>query len=158
TELLPVAGAGTELAEAAWLSSLSDGTPEGRSIVTLARERYGVPGRPAPVGAAFVPFSATTRMSGCDVGGRIVRKGAVDAVAAHARLLGGAMPRDVEEAAARIGDTGGTPLAVSDGPRVLGLVHLKDVVKSGIAERFARFRSMGIRTVMITGDNPRTAA
>ena len=97
-------------------------------------------------------------MSGADLAGRVIRKGAVDAVAAHVQRLGGNLPEQVVQAAWRIGDAGGTPLAVSDGARVLGLIHLKDVVKGGIAERFARFRAMGIRTVMITGDNPRTAA
>ncbi|HEY4244384.1 MAG TPA: potassium-transporting ATPase subunit KdpB [Kofleriaceae bacterium] len=153
SELLPAAGVRIEdLAEAAMLSSLADETPEGRSIVTLVRERYGIPPRETD-GATFVKFTAQTRMSGLDVGERQIRKGAVDAVARHA----GGMPDDVREAAGKIGDTGGTPLAVSDGTRVLGLVHLKDVVKAGIRERFARFRAMGIRTVMITGDNPRTA-
>jgi K+-transporting ATPase ATPase B chain len=107
--------------------------------------------------ARFVAFSAQTRMSGCDIEGRPVRKGAVDAVARHVAGLGGSVPEGITAVADRIGDQGGTPLAVSDGPRVLGLVELKDVVKGGIQERFARFRAMGIRTVMITGDNPRTA-
>ena len=106
----------------------------------------------------FIPFSAQTRMSGADFGARTVRKGAVDAVSAHVVALGGTVPAEVVQTAWRIGDSGGTPLAVSEGNRVLGIIHLKDVVKGGIAERFARFRAMGIRTVMITGDNPRTAA
>ncbi|MFI4946154.1 MAG: HAD-IC family P-type ATPase, partial [Burkholderiales bacterium] len=106
----------------------------------------------------FVPFSAQTRMSGCDLNGRVIRKGAVDAVARHVALLGGSLPAQVEQAAATIAKSGGTPLAVSDGARVLGIVHLKDIVKGGIKERFARFRTMGLRTVMITGDNPLTAA
>ena len=158
TELLPAAGVRIEeLAEAAMLSSLADETPEGRSIVTLVKDKYGIPPRPLE-GARFVKFTAQTRMSGLDIGdgphrAREIRKGAVDAVAAHA----GSMPDDAREAAGKIGDTGGTPLAVSDGGRVLGLVHLKDIVKTGLKERFARFRAMGIRTVMITGDNPRTA-
>jgi K+-transporting ATPase ATPase B chain len=109
-------------------------------------------------GMHFIPFSAQTRMSGCDIGGRAIRKGAVDAVAAHVRSLRGTIPPELETESSRIGDSGGTPLAVSDGARVLGIVHLKDVVKGGIKERFDRFRAMGIRTVMITGDNPRTAA
>jgi K+-transporting ATPase ATPase B chain len=134
------------------LSSLADDTPEGRSIVALVADKHGVP-RPDTSGGTFVKFTAQTRMSGLDLGDRHVRKGAVDAIAAHA----GAMPADVRDAAGTIGDSGGTPLAVCDGARVLGLVHLKDVVKQGIRERFARFRAMGIRTVMITGDNPRTA-
>ncbi len=159
TEFIPAPGVRTEdLAEAAQLASLADETPEGRSIVVLVKERHGLRGRELGAGHAFVPFSAQTRMSGCDVDGRSLRKGAVDAVARHVASLGGQMPGDVEAAAARIGDGGGTPLAVSEGARVLGLIHLKDVVKGGIKERFERFRAMGIRTVMITGDNPRTAA
>jgi K+-transporting ATPase ATPase B chain len=160
TELLPAPGVTVEsLADAAQLASLADETPEGRSIVVLAKERYGLRGR--EVRAAehhFVAFTAQTRMSGLDLPGRAIRKGAVDAVARHVAALGGAMPAETAAAADRIGDSGGTPLAVSDGARVLGLVHLKDVVKGGIKERFDRFRAMGIRTVMITGDNPRTAA
>jgi K+-transporting ATPase ATPase B chain len=159
TEFIPAPGVRIEdLAGAAQLASLADETPEGRSIVVLVKERYGLRGRELGAGHAFVPFSAQTRMSGCDVDGRSVRKGAVDAVARHVASLGGRMPDDVEASAAGIGDGGGTPLAVSEGARVLGLVHLKDVVKGGIKERFERFRAMGIRTVMITGDNPRTAA
>jgi K+-transporting ATPase ATPase B chain len=153
SELIPAAGVRIEdLAEAAMLSSLADETPEGRSIVTLVKDRHGIPAREAK-DATFIKFTAQTRMSGLDLPDREIRKGAVDAVAAHA----GAMPDDVREAAGKIGDTGGTPLAVSDGKRVLGLIHLKDIVKQGIRERFVRFRAMGIRTVMITGDNPRTA-
>ena len=153
SELIPAAGVRLEdLAEVAMLSSLADETPEGRSIVTLVKDRYGIPPREAK-DASFLKFTAQTRMSGLDLGDRRIRKGAVDAVAAHA----GGMPEDVREAAGKIGDTGGTPLAVSDGTRVLGIVHLKDIVKQGIRERFVRFRAMGIRTVMITGDNPRTA-
>ncbi len=160
TELIPATGVKVEdLADAAQLASLADETPEGRSIVVLAKERFGLRGR--DVGGPehqFIPFSARTRMSGCDLHDRAVRKGAVEAVARHVAALGGRMPAEVEEAAARIGDSGGTPLAVCDRGRVLGLVHLEDVVKGGIKERFDRFRAMGIRTVMITGDNPRTAA
>jgi K+-transporting ATPase ATPase B chain len=160
TELVPAPTVKVEdLADAAQLASLADETPEGRSIVVLAKERYGLRGRQVDHGEhTFIPFTAQTRMSGCDINGRVIRKGAVDAVAKHVIALGGTLPAEVEAAAGRIGDSGGTPLAVSDGPRVLGIVHLKDVVKGGIAERFARFRAMGIRTVMITGDNPRTAA
>ncbi len=160
TEFLPAPGVKVEdVADAAQLASLADETPEGRSIVVLAKERYGLRGREVH-GAehAFIPFTAQTRMSGCDLGGRVIRKGAVDAIARHVIGLGGAVPPRIQEEAAHIGDSGGTPLAVSDGARVLGLVHLKDVVKGGIKERFDRFRAMGIRTVMITGDNPRTAA
>jgi K+-transporting ATPase ATPase B chain len=159
SELLPAPGVRLEdLAEAAQLASLADETPEGRSIVVLAKEKFGLRGREVGGDHLFVPFTAQTRMSGCDLGARVIRKGAVDAVARHVATLGGRLPAEVEAAAARIGDTGGTPLAVSDGAKVLGLVHLKDVVKGGIKERFERFRAMGIRTVMITGDNPRTAA
>ncbi|MBC7976282.1 MAG: potassium-transporting ATPase subunit KdpB [Myxococcales bacterium] len=161
TELLPAHDVAIEeLAEVAALASAADETPEGRSIVVLAKERFRVraPEHHELEAPVFVPFSAQTRMSGCDLGGRSVRKGAVEAVVAYVREQGGAVPEDILSMSAQISDRGGTPLAVSDGARVLGLVHLKDVVKEGIAERFARFRAMGIRTVMITGDNPRTAA
>jgi len=160
TELIPVDGVSEgELADAAQLASLADETPEGRSIVVLVKERYHLRGRDVhELGASFIPFSAATRMSGCDLDGREVRKGAVDAVAAHVRDLGGALPDGLDAVVHRIADGGGTPLAVCDGKRLLGIVHLKDVVKGGIKDRFARFRAMGIRTVMITGDNPRTAA
>src|SRR5437762_3805455 len=159
TDLIPAPGvSATELADATQLASLADETPEGRSIIVLLKERYGLRGRETKGIVHFLPFSAQTRMSGADFGSRSVRKGAVDAVCAHVASLGGTVPAEVVQAAWRIGDSGGTPLAVSAGNRVLGLVHLTDVVKGGIAERFARFRAMGIRTVMITGDNPRTAA
>jgi potassium-transporting ATPase ATP-binding subunit len=158
-DFIPAPGVRVEdLADTAQLASLADETPEGRSIVVLAKERFALRGRDLEGQARFVPFTAQTRMSGCDLGDRVIRKGAVDAVARHVAALGGALHPDLEAAAGRIGDTGGTPLAVSDGARVLGIVELKDVVKGGIAERFERFRAMGIRTVMITGDNPRTAA
>jgi len=148
-----------DLADAAQLASLADETPEGRSIVVLVKKEFHLRGRDmAALGAHFIPFSAHTRMSGCDLDGRQIRKGAVDAVCAHVKALGGAVPPAIEKIANEIGDTGGTPLAVSDGNRLLGIIHLKDIVKEGIRERFARFRAMGIRTVMITGDNPRTAA
>jgi len=160
SELLPAPGARIEdLANAAQIASLADETPEGRSIVVLAKERYGLRGRELKQPEArFVPFSAQTRMSGCDLSGRVIRKGAVDAIARHVASLGGRVPPEVEQAAASIAKSGGTPLAVSDGPRVLGVIHLKDIVKGGIKDRFARFRTMGLRTVMITGDNPLTAA
>ena len=160
SDLLPVPGIAVEaLADAAQLASLADETPEGRSIVVFVKERYRLRGRDVrELGAHFVPFSAQTRMSGCDLDGRMIRKGAVEAVAAHVRAQGGVVPAELEAMAHAISDTGGTPLAVADGPRVLGIVHLKDVVKGGMKERFDRFRAMGIRTVMITGDNPRTAA
>jgi K+-transporting ATPase ATPase B chain len=160
SELVPSAGVAIEeLALAAFLASAADETPEGRSVVELVRDRYarGVPAQ-VPPDAKLVAFTAQTRMSGCDVGGRQLRKGAVDAVVRHVSALGGSCPADLLTAAERIGDQGGTPLAVADGKRVLGIVYLKDVVKLGIADRLARFRAMGIRTVMITGDNPRTAA
>ncbi|MFL5396924.1 MAG: potassium-transporting ATPase subunit KdpB [Myxococcales bacterium] len=159
TDLIPAPGvSASDLADATQLASLADETPEGRSIVVLLKERYGMRGRETRGVAQFIPFSAQTRMSGADVGSRSVRKGAVDAVSEHVLKLGGTVPPEVVQAAWRIGDSGGTPLAVSDGARMLGIIHLKDVVKGGIAERFARFRAMGIRTVMITGDNARTAA
>ncbi|MFE8604321.1 potassium-transporting ATPase subunit KdpB [Archangium violaceum] len=163
TELLPLPGVRMEdLAEASQLASLADETPEGRSIVVLVKDTYKM--RPRELQAhqaTFVPFTAQTRMSGCDLVDphpRSIRKGAVDAVIKHVEAQGGAVPPALRETAARIGDAGGTPLAVADGARVLGIIHLKDVVKGGIKERFDRFRAMGIRTVMITGDNPRTAA
>jgi potassium-transporting ATPase ATP-binding subunit len=159
SELIPSAGVAIdELALAAFLSSAADETPEGRSVVELVRANHGRALPPQlPPDAKLVAFTAQTRMSGCDLGGRALRKGAVDAVVRHVSALGGACPADLLTAAERIGDQGGTPLAVADGRRVLGLIHLKDVVKLGIADRLARFRAMGIRTVMITGDNPRTA-
>ena len=147
------------LADAAQLSSLADETPEGRSIVVLAKEKYGLRGRDVTeIGAHFIPFSAETRMSGCDLDGRKIRKGAVDAIAAYVEEMGGTVGSQVEGITHGISDTGGTPLVVAEGNKVLGVIHLKDVVKGGISERFERFRAMGIRTVMITGDNPRTAA
>ncbi|QDE80208.1 potassium-transporting ATPase subunit KdpB [Myxococcus xanthus] len=163
TELLPMPGVRMEeLAEAAQLASLADETPEGRSIVTLVKDTYKM--RPRELQAhhaTFVPFTAQTRMSGCDLVDphpRSIRKGAVDAIVTYVCSHGGAVPDELAHASGRIGDAGGTPLAVADGARLLGIIHLKDVVKGGIKERFDRFRAMGIRTVMITGDNPRTAA
>jgi len=148
-----------ELADAAQLASLADETPEGRSIVVLAKQRFNLRERDiAALGAHFVHFSAQTRMSGVDLGGRQIRKGAADAVRSHVEALGGQWPgrvaADVEEMARR----GSTPLVVADGLRVLGVVELKDVVKGGIKERFAELRRMGIKTVMVTGDNRLTAA
>jgi K+-transporting ATPase ATPase B chain len=159
TELLPMPGVSAEeLADAAQLASLADETPEGRSIVVLVKDRYHMRGRDVKeIGAHFIPFTAQTRMSGCDLDGRRIRKGAVDTVREHVKQLGGIIPLELDGIAHGIADTGGTPLVVADGKRVLGVVHLKDVVKGGIKERFDRFRAMGIRTVMITGDNPRTA-
>jgi K+-transporting ATPase ATPase B chain len=167
SEFLPVFGVdGRELADAAQLASLSDETPEGRSIVVRAKELYGLRGREmAPLHANFVPFTAQTRMSGVDLEGRSIRKGAVDAVLAYVQgTTGGARPasdavvRELRALAERVAKSGGTPLAVAEGHQLLGIVHLKDVVKGGIRERFAELRRMGIRTVMITGDNPLTAA
>jgi len=160
TEFIPMPGVrADELADASQLASLADETPEGRSIVVLAKEKFRLRERDVKgMGAHFIAFSAHTRMSGCDVDGRTIRKGAVEAVRAHVASLGGVPPCEFDQVAGRIADSGGTPLAVADGKRVLGIVQLKDVVKGGIKERFDRFRAMGIRTVMITGDNPRTAA
>ncbi|HEV8720597.1 MAG TPA: potassium-transporting ATPase subunit KdpB [Candidatus Binatia bacterium] len=160
TEFIAVDGVSPEaLADAAQLASLADETPEGRSIVVLAKEKYGLRGRDVQsIGAKFIPFSAQTRMSGCDLDGRTIRKGAVDAIVSFVGELGGAVSSQIEGVTHGIADAGGTPLVVSEGNEVLGVIHLKDVVKGGIKERFARFRAMGIRTVMITGDNPRTAA
>jgi K+-transporting ATPase ATPase B chain len=157
-ELLPLPGVRLEdLAQSAQLASLADETPEGRSIVALVADKLNM-AAPVTVKGTFVPFTAQTRMSGIDLPGRAIRKGAVDSVAGFVKERGGTVSADLKAIADRIGDSGGTPLAVADGPRLLGVIHLKDIVKTGIAERFARFRAMGIRTVMITGDNPRTAA
>ena len=159
-EFLPVGGVEeAELADAAQAASLADETPEGRSIVVLAKQRFRLRGREvADPAARFIPFSAQTRMSGVDLGGRQLRKGASEAVVAFARGRGGAVPAGFAEVVERVARTGGTPLAVADGPRLLGVIHLKDVVKGGIKERIAQLRLMGIRSVMITGDNPLTAA
>jgi potassium-transporting ATPase ATP-binding subunit len=148
-----------DLADAAQLASLADETPEGRSIVVLAKEKYGIRERDVEkLGATFVPFTAQTRMSGVNMNGRQVRKGATDAIEAHVKALGGAVPPEVHTAVDSIAKAGATPLVVADGGRVLGCVQLKDIVKGGIRERFAELRRMGIKTVMITGDNPLTAA
>jgi K+-transporting ATPase ATPase B chain len=156
-EFLPLPGVEEQmLAEAAQLASLSDETPEGRSIVVLAKERYNLREREL-VGAVLVPFTAQTRMSGVDIDGRRVRKGATDSVRRWVEEQGGTIPSELASSVEGIAMGGGTPLAVADGTRVLGVIHLKDVVKEGIAERFEQLRRMGIRTVMITGDNPLTA-
>jgi len=157
---LPAAGVTErELADAAQLASLADETPEGRSIVVLAKERHGLRGRDvAALGATFVPFTAQTRMSGVDLDGRRIRKGARDAVVRHVERAGGSIDGDVQAICDSVAKAGSTPLVVADGNRVLGVVELKDIVKGGIAERFKDLRAMGIRTVMITGDNPLTAA
>jgi K+-transporting ATPase ATPase B chain len=160
-KFLPAPGVSEgELAELAQLSSLADETPEGRSIVVLAKERYALRSRELrELHAAFVPFTARTRMSGLDfTSGRKVRKGAADAVDAFVRSLDGAFPEAVRRDVASISAEGGTPLVVADGNRIVGTIYLKDVVKGGMKERFDRLRMMGIRTVMITGDNPLTAA
>jgi len=161
-DFIPASGVKPEeLAEAAQLSSLADDTPEGRSIKVLAKERFGLRGRELrELGAhTIVPFTAKTRMSGLDfASGRAVRKGAADAVAEYVRNAGGAFPDEVRSEVSRIGGEGGTPLVVVDGKRVLGTIYLKDIVKGGMKERFDRLRMMGIQTVMITGDNPLTAA
>jgi K+-transporting ATPase ATPase B chain len=148
-----------ELADAAQLASLADETPEGRSIVVLAKNRFNLRQRDIhTLGARFIPFSAQTRMSGVDIEGRQLRKGAAEAVQAHVESLGGRFPGQVQVLVENIARRGSTPLVVADGPRVLGVVELKDIVKGGIKERFAELRRMGIRTVMITGDNKLTAA
>ena len=159
-EFVPVNGVTPEeLADAAQLSSLADETPEGRSVVVLAKEKYGLRGRHIPEHeATFIPFSAYTRMSGVDFEGRRLRKGATDAVVKFVLECGGDPGSEIRELSDRIARNGGTPLAVSDGKRLLGVIHLKDIVKGGMKERIAQLRTMGIRSVMITGDNPLTAA
>jgi len=148
-----------ELADAAQLASLADETPEGRSIVVLTKQKFGLRERDLKsLGAQFVPFSAQTRMSGVDLAGRCVRKGAPEAVRAWVESQGGGYPQEVVELVETVSRRGATPLVVADGRRVLGVVELKDIVKGGIRERFAELRRMGIRTVMITGDNRLTAA
>jgi K+-transporting ATPase ATPase B chain len=161
TQLLAAPGVTLqELAEVAQLSSLADETPEGRSIVVLAKEKFNLRGRELrELGARFVPFTAKTRMSGLDFDdhGRAIRKGAADSVAEFVRARGGTFPEDVKHDVARVAGEGGTPLVVADGARILGTIYLRDIVKGGMRERFDRLRMMGIRTVMITGDNPLTA-
>ncbi len=158
TEFIPAPGVTKEaMAEAAQLASLADETPEGRSIVVLAKEKYGLRGRELHElpHAVFVPFTAQTRMSGVDINGTKYRKGAADQVKAFA---GGNLPAAVQSDVDKIAGLGGTPLVVASNEKVLGTIYLKDIVKGGLADRFERFRAMGIRTIMITGDNPRTAA
>jgi K+-transporting ATPase ATPase B chain len=147
-----------EVADVAQLASLADETPEGRSIVVLAKENFGIRERELSGSHQFVPFSATTRMSGLDMGGRQIRKGAAESVRNWAVEQGGTPPDGLQEIVDRIARAGSTPLVVADGPDILGVIELKDVVKTGIREKFAEMRQMGIRTVMITGDNPLTAA
>jgi K+-transporting ATPase ATPase B chain len=160
TEFLPAPGVSeAEMADAAQLSSLADETPEGRSIVVLAKEKYKLRGRDfATHEAEFIPFTAQTRMSGVNLDGRQIRKGAADSIAHYLEQNNSAMPQEVRAAVERIASSGGTPLVVSENRRAMGVIHLKDVVKGGIRDRFAQLRAMGIRTVMITGDNPLTAA
>jgi len=175
-EFKPVSGVSEqELADAAQLASLADETPEGRSIVVLAKEKYGIRGRDIhQLGAKFIPFTAQSRMSGVEINGSWIRKGAVDAILGYLKMsapkaasVGAAarktgvsaeMTREVNAVAEAIAKSGGTPLAVAKDGQLLGVIHLKDIVKGGIRERFAELRRMGIRTVMITGDNPMTAA
>jgi K+-transporting ATPase ATPase B chain len=148
-----------QMADAAQLSSLSDETPEGRSIVVLAKERYALRGRElASLEAVFVPFTAQTRMSGVNFDGREIRKGAVDAITKYLQGFGTVLPKDVQASVETIARSGGTPLVVAENRRALGVIHLKDIVKGGMKERFDQLRAMGIKTVMITGDNPLTAA
>jgi K+-transporting ATPase ATPase B chain len=160
TAFLPAHGVDAKtLADAAQLSSLADETPEGRSIVVLAKEKYGLRERNIhSLGATFVPFSAQTRMSGVNLDNREIRKGAVDAVEQYVQKHGGNFPPDVRFLVDDIARQGATPLVVAEGTRVLGVIQLKDIIKGGIKERFAEMRQMGIKTVMITGDNPLTAA
>lgn len=160
TEFIPAPGISPQkLADAAQLSSLADETPEGRSIVVLAKEKFGLRERDmASLKATFVPFSANTRMSGVDLGGREIRKGAVAAIEKHLKEKGGAFPENLKASVEEIAKKGGTPLVVAEGNQALGVIYLKDVVKGGIQERFTQLRRMGIKTVMITGDNPLTAA
>ncbi len=159
-EFIPAEGVDAhELADAAQLASLADETPEGRSIVILAKQQFQLRGRDiSEMNATFIPFSAYTRMSGVDLDGRRLRKGATDAIIKFVKEQGGSVPKGIEEASDRIGRAGGTPLAVAEGARVLGTIHLKDIVKGGMKERLAQLRAMGIRSVMVTGDNPLTAA
>jgi K+-transporting ATPase ATPase B chain len=160
SEFIPAPGVSKDqLADAAQLSSLPDETPEGRSIVVLAKEIYGLRGRElSELQAEFVPFSAVTRMSGVNLEGRIIRKGSTDAIAAFLKENGGSLPEEVRAAVEVVARSGGTPLVVAENRQALGVIHLKDIVKGGMRERFAQLRSMGIKTIMITGDNPLTAA
>src|SRR5436190_9578216 len=160
THFYPAPGVGErDLADAAQLASLADEPPEGRSIVVLAKEKYGIRERDVEkLGATFVAFTAHTRMSGVNMNGRQVRKGAADAIETYVKELGGTVPLDTHGAVDTIAKAGATPLVVADGARVLGCVQLKDIVKGGIRERFSELRRMGIKIVMITGDNPLTAA
>ena len=159
-EFIPAPGiTAAEMADAAQLSSLADETPEGRSIVVLAKERYSLRGRElASHEAVFVPFTAQTRMSGVNMDGREIRKGAVDAITKYLHQFGTSLPREIQASVEQIARSGGTPLVVAENQRALGVIYLKDIVKGGMRERFNQLRAMGIKTVMITGDNPLTAA
>ncbi len=149
----------TELADAAQLASIADETPEGRSIVVLAKQKYGLRGRElANMNPVFIPFTAQTRMSGVDLDGQEIRKGAIDAITKYAAERGNKVPKEIQDAVATIASSGGTPLLVARNRVVLGAIQLEDIVKGGMRERFDQLRAMGIRTVMITGDNPLTAA
>jgi K+-transporting ATPase ATPase B chain len=159
SDFYPVGGhTEQEVADVAQLASLADETPEGRSIVVLAKERFDIRERQLEGEHTFVPFSATTRMSGLDLDGRQIRKGAAESVKRWSAEQGGTVPSDLDEIVERVSRAGSTPLVVADGPDILGVIELKDVVKQGIKEKFDEMRQMGIRTVMITGDNPLTAA
>ncbi len=160
SSFLPAPGITTEaLADVAQLASLADETPEGRSIVVLAKEKFGIRERDVEaLGAQFVPFTAQTRMSGVDMKGREIRKGAADSIEAYVKAKGGTFPVEVRSSVETVAKRGATPLVVADGKTVLGVIELKDIVKGGIKERFAELRKMGIKTIMITGDNPTTAA
>jgi K+-transporting ATPase ATPase B chain len=159
-EFFPVDGvAASAVADAAQLASLADETPEGRSVVVLAKEKYGLRGRDVnDLHATFIPFSAQTRISGVDIDGRKIRKGASDAIETFVRDRGGEFPAQLRSQVEEIAKKGGTPLVVAENQKPLGVIHLKDIVKGGIKERFSELRRMGIKTVMITGDNPLTAA
>jgi potassium-transporting ATPase ATP-binding subunit len=159
SQFYPVGGhTERDVADAAQLASLADETPEGRSIVVLAKQRFDIRERQLEADHVFVPFTATTRMSGLDLGSRQIRKGAAESVKQWVTEQGGTVPDGLDEIVERVSRAGSTPLVVADGPEILGVIELKDVVKEGIQEKFAEMRSMGIRTVMITGDNPLTAA
>src|ERR1700744_3995656 len=160
SEFVPAPGiTEAQMADAAPLSSLADETPEGRSIVVLAKEKYGLRGRElSSHEMEFVPFTAQTRMSGVNMEGRVIRKGATDAIANFLKENGGSLPDEVRASVESVARSGGTPLVVAENRQALGVIHLKDIVKGGMKERFAQLRTMGIRTIMITGDNPLTAA
>lgn len=160
SEFIPLQGVSADdLADAAQLSSLADETPEGRSIVVLAKEQFNLRGRSlSDQGMTFIPFTAKTRMSGVDIKGEEIRKGAAETIKAYVQENGGIYPKECDEIVTRIANMGGTPLVVSKKYQVLGVIYLKDIIKHGVSEKFADLRKMGIKTIMITGDNPLTAA